>query len=150
MVEKTTQTKIFKYTYNMFDKDVKKLADRIKENKWDLKYVYGPPRGGCVIAVFLSHYLDLKPSQFYNLELQKSESVKDAIHRNKSKGASYLLNKFIASDNPTLQISAFKIICSDEQRKKLSMQFVESENKHEIKEFTVRVIDNNPDGNNHE
>jgi len=103
----------------------------------------------CIDHIF-SHYLDLKPSQFYNLELQKSESVKDAIHRNKSKGASYLLNKFIASDNPTLQISAFKIICSDEQRKKLSMQFVESENKHEIKEFTVRVIDNNPDGNNHE
>lgn len=103
----------------------------------------------CADHIF-AHYTGLKSSQFYNLELQKSESIKDAIHTNKSKGASYLLNKFIASDNPTLQISAFKIICSDEQRKKLSMQFVESENKHELKEFTVRVIDNNLDGDNNQ
>jgi len=100
----------------------------------------------CIDHIF-AHYTGLKASQFYNLELQKSESIKDAINTNKSKGASYLLNKFIASDNPTLQISAFKIICTDEQRKKLSMQFIESENKHEVKEFTVKVIDNNPDGN---
>jgi hypothetical protein len=100
----------------------------------------------CIDHIF-AHYTGIKASQFYNLELQKSESIKDAIDTNKSKGANYLLNKFIASDNPTLQISAFKIICTDEQRKKLSMQFIESENKHEVKEFTVKVIDNNPDGN---
>jgi hypothetical protein len=99
----------------------------------------------CIDHIF-AHYTGIKASQFYKLELQKSESIKDAIDTNKSKGASYLLNKFIASDNPTLQISAFKIICTDEQRKKLSMQFIESENKHEVKEFTVKVIDNNPDG----
>lgn len=93
----------------------------------------------CIDHIF-SHYLDLKPSQFYNLELQKSENIKDAIHTNKSKGASYLLNKFIQSDNPTLQISAFKIICSDEQRKKLSMQYLESDNKHEINTFEIEIL----------
>ena len=94
-----------------------------------------------------SHYLDLKSSQFYNLELEKSESIKEAIRINKSKAVSYMLNKWVGSDNATLQISAFKVLCEDEDRKKLSMQFVESENKHELKEFTVKVIDNNPDGN---
>ena len=93
-----------------------------------------------------SHYLDLKSSQFYNLELEKSESIKEAIRINKSKAVSYMLNKWVGSDNATLQISAFKVLCEDEDRKKLSMQFVESENKHELKEFTVKVIDNNPDG----
>lgn len=93
-----------------------------------------------------SHYVDLKSSQFYNLELEKSESIKEAIKINKSKAVSYMLNKWVGSNNATLQISAFKVLCEDEDRKKLSMQFVESENKHELKEFTVKVIDNNPDG----
>jgi hypothetical protein len=93
-----------------------------------------------------SHYVDLKSSQFYNLELEKSDSIKEAIKINKSKAVSYMLNKWVGSNNATLQISAFKVLCEDEDRKKLSMQFVESENKHELKEFTVKVIDNNPDG----
>jgi hypothetical protein len=93
------------------------------------------------------HYTDLQHSQFYNLDLDKSDSIKEAIATNKSKAVSYMLNKWVGSDNATLQISAFKVLCEDEDRKKLSMQFVESENKHELKEFTVKVIDNNPDGN---
>lgn len=102
------------------------------------------------IQHIFSHYLDLASSQFYNLELEKSESIKEAINLNKTKGVSYLLNKWIGSNNATLSISAMKMICDDEDRKKLSMQYLESENTHELKEFTVRVIDNNPDGDNHE
>ena len=102
------------------------------------------------IQHIFQHYTDLAYAQFYNLELEKSESIKEAIKLNKSKAVSYMLNKWVGSDNATLQISAFKVLCEDEDRKKLSMQFVESENKHELKEFTVRVIDNNPDGDNHE
>ena len=99
------------------------------------------------ISHIFQHYTDLASAQFYNLELEKSESIKEAISTNKSKAVSYMLNKWVGSDNATLQISAFKVLCEDEDRKKLSMQFVESENKHELKEFTVKVIDNNPDGN---
>ena len=102
------------------------------------------------IQHIFQHYTDIGSAQFYNLELEKSESIKEAIKLNKSKAVSYMLNKWVGSDNATLQISAFKVLCEDEDRKKLSMQFVESENKHELKEFTVRVIDNNPDGDNHE
>ena len=102
------------------------------------------------ISHIFQHYTDLQRAQFYNLELDKSDIIKEAIAKNKSKAVSYMLNKWVGSDNATLQISAFKVLCEDEDRKKLSMQFVESENKHELKEFTVRVIDNNPDGDNHE
>ena len=91
------------------------------------------------------HYTDLQHSQFYNLELDKSESIKEAIATNKSKAVSYMLNKWVGSDNATLQISAFKVLCEDEDRKKLSMQFVESENTHQVKKFEVEIIDNNPD-----
>jgi len=92
------------------------------------------------IQHIFSHYLDLKSSQFYNLELEKSESIKEAINLNKTKAVSYMINKWIASENPTLQISAFKVLCDDEERKKLSMQFLESENKHELKQFEIEII----------
>jgi hypothetical protein len=86
------------------------------------------------------HYTDLQHSQFYNLELDKSESIKEAISTNKSKAVSYMLNKWVGSDNATLQISAFKVLCEDEDRKKLSMQFVESENSHQIRKFEVEIL----------
>jgi hypothetical protein len=92
------------------------------------------------IQHIFSHYLDLKSAQFYNLELEKSESIKDAIALNKTKAVSYMINKWIDSENPTLQISAFKVLCDDEERKKLSMQFVESDNKHEMKQFEIEII----------
>lgn len=92
------------------------------------------------IQHIFQHYTDLGSAQFYNLELEKSESIKEAIQTNKSKAISYMLNKWVGSDNATLQISAFKVLCEDEDRKKLSMQFVESENKHEVKQFEIEII----------
>jgi hypothetical protein len=95
------------------------------------------------IQHIFSHYLDLKSAQFYNLELEKSESIKEAINLNKTKAVSYMLNKWIASENATLQISAFKVLCDDEERKKLSMQYLESDNNHNIQKFEIEIVDEN-------
>lgn len=92
------------------------------------------------IQHIFQHYTDLGSAQFYNLELEKSESIKEAISTNKSKAVSYMLNKWVGSDNATLQISAFKVLCEDEDRKKLSMQFMESDNNHSVKRFEVEII----------
>jgi len=92
------------------------------------------------IQHIFQHYFDLKSAQFYNLELEKSESIKEAINMNRTKAVSYMINKWIESENPTLQISAFKVLCDDDERKKLSMQFMESENKHELKQFEIEII----------
>jgi hypothetical protein len=92
------------------------------------------------IQHIFQHYTDLASAQFYNLELEKSESIKEAIQTNKSKAVSYMLNKWVGSDNATLQISAFKVLCEDEDRKKLSMQFVESENTHQVRKFEVEIL----------
>ena len=95
------------------------------------------------ISHIFQHYTDLKSAQFYNLELEKSEAIKEQIRLNKTKAVSYMLNKWIASDNATLQISAFKVVCEDDERKKLSMQYVESDNNHNIQKFEIEVIDEN-------
>jgi hypothetical protein len=92
------------------------------------------------IQHIFSHYADLRSAQFYNLELEKSESIKEAIALNKTKAVSYMINKWIASENPTLQISAFKVLCDDDERKKLSMQFMETDNRHELKQFEIEII----------
>jgi hypothetical protein len=92
------------------------------------------------ISHIFQHYVDLSSAHFYNLEMEKLESIKEAISTNKSKAVSYMLNKWVGSDNATLQISAFKVLCEDEDRKKLSMQFVESENSHQIRKFEVEIL----------
>jgi hypothetical protein len=97
------------------------------------------------IQHIFTHYTDLQSSQFYNLELEKSEAIKDAIALNKTKAVGYMLDKWIKSDNATLQISAFKVLCDDDERKKLSMQFIESENTHEVNKFEIEIIKTNKD-----
>jgi hypothetical protein len=101
------------------------------------------------IQHIFQHYLDLKSAQFYNLELEKSETIKEAINLNKTKAVSYMIHKWIGSDNPTLQISAFKVLCDDDERKKLSMQFMETDNKHELKQFQIEILGRNEDTNQH-
>jgi len=73
------------------------------------------------IQHIFAYYTDIKSAQFYNLELEKSESIKEAIKTNRAKACSFMLSKWIASDRDALQISAFKILCSDEERRALSM-----------------------------
>lgn len=48
------------YQWNEFDEDCNKIVNTIKKKKWDIKYVYGPPRGGVCLAVKLSHMLGIK------------------------------------------------------------------------------------------
>ena len=75
-------------------------------------------------------YTDCNRATFYNLDLDKLDSIKEAIKTNRAKACSFMLSKWIASDRDALQISAFKILCSDEERKALSMAF--TDNKHTI------------------
>jgi len=81
------------------------------------------------------YYSELRSSQFYNLELEKSESIKEAIGLNRQKACSFMLQKWIASDRDALQISAFKILCSDDERKALSMTHTESNVKVRVSEY---------------
>ena len=83
------------------------------------------------IQHIFAHYTDLKSSQFYGLELEKSEILKDAININKTTAVSYMLNKWIYSDNATLQISAMKMLCDDDERKKLAMTYSENKNEND-------------------
>ena len=73
-----------------------------------------------------NYYFRLRKSQFYNLELEKSEAIKDAIDKNRAKGVDKMLNNWLENKkNSTLQIAAMRMICTPEQRQMLNQQYIE-------------------------
>jgi DNA-binding transcriptional regulator YbjK len=88
--------------------------------------------------------------EYFPIDSNESNELKALLETNKTTLKVSMRSKWYTSNAPALQMALMKLISTPEELKKLSMQYVESENKHELKEFTVRVIDNNPDGNNHE
>ena len=66
-------------------------------------------------------------STAYNHGLEKLQSIKDAILKNRTQGQGYMLQKWIASDNPTLQIAAMRLISSPEMHRLLNQSYVKSE-----------------------
>jgi len=95
------------------DQHEKDIVEVIKEKKI------------CRISHIFGFYTDIKSSQFYNLKLEESDKIKEAIHQNRAKGTGYLLNKWISSDNATLQIAAYRLICTPEERQMLNQQYIE-------------------------
>lgn len=110
----------------------KEIADCIKKNR----------------IMFISHifgyYTDIKISQFYNLGLEKSEMIKDAIAENRSKACGYMVNKWIASDNATLQIAGYRLIATEEERMALNQEYVKIDasidNKKELTAEEAREL----------
>jgi len=54
----TVMDKIY-FTWEEFDKAVNIIADRIKDNKYNPKMIYGIPRGGLALALSLSHKMNV-------------------------------------------------------------------------------------------
>ena len=64
-------------------------------------------------------------STAYYYELEKSELIKEALQQNRMKGVDYLLQKWIASDNPTLQIAAMRLMCDPDDHQRLNQQYID-------------------------
>jgi len=59
----------------------------------------------------------------FPLESDKLDSIKEALNQNKIKVKEGLRKKWNTSDNATLQISLYKLIGNDEERKNLSQSY---------------------------
>ena len=60
---------------------------------------------------------------FYNhfpVDSPEMQEIKDALEENRVMIKTSMRNKWYNSNNPTLQIALMKLICSDEERKKIS------------------------------
>lgn len=68
-------------------------------------------------------YLGISEKTYYNHELQKLQSIKEAIKENRVKTKNNLKAKWFRSSNATLQVALYKLISDDEERKKLSQTY---------------------------
>ena len=78
--------------------------------------------------MFFSHafaYTSFSAATAYNHNLEKLDTIKEALAKNRASGVTYMLNKWIGSDNATLQIAAMRIISDEEIRRSLNQQYIE-------------------------
>lgn len=85
-------------------------------------------------------YLPCSRATFYNLELDKLDDIKEALTKVKTEIKVSMRSKWYKSDNPTLQMGLMKLIASPDELKQLSMQHVESNNVHNVKEFKITDV----------
>jgi hypothetical protein len=74
----------------------------------------------------LQIYLEPSLSTLYEWELEKSEEIKKALAVNRLSVKKKMRINWQDSDNPTLQVAAYKLLADDEELVKLTS------NKHEI------------------
>jgi len=84
-------------------------------------------------------FLPCNSKTFYNHGLQNLQELKDLLAENRIKVKLKLRKKWGESDNATLQMALMKLICTDDERKRLSMEYKEEEHKGEII-ITRRII----------
>ncbi|HZH69711.1 MAG TPA: hypothetical protein VFD80_04605 [Flavobacteriaceae bacterium] len=79
----------------------------------------------------------------YDYKLHELHSIKGAIAKNRATSKNYMLNKWIDSDNATLQISAMRLLSDPEEHKLLNQSYIRSED--EVKDISVNVNIIKPD-----
>jgi hypothetical protein len=77
----------------------------------------------------------------YNQGLDKLDSIRVALRNNREHAVNYMLQKWIASDNTTLQIAAMRMLADEDDRRKLNQQYVEyKENQSDKKITQIEII----------
>ena len=81
----------------------------------------------------------------YEHKLHESHTIKDAINENRVTAKNYMLNKWIASDNATLQISAMRLLSDSEEHQKLNQSYIDHTTKGKSIRPSIRFIDADDD-----
>jgi len=84
-------------------------------------------------------FLPCNTKTFYNHGLHELPELKELLENNRITVKLKLRKKWESSDNATLQMALMKLICTDDERKRLSMEYKEEEHKGEIT-ITRRII----------
>ena len=69
------------------------------------------------------YYKGCSRATAYNHNLDKLDSIKEALYSNRRKGVSTMLSKWIASPNATLQLAAMRMICDTEEHRSLNQNY---------------------------
>jgi len=75
-------------------------------------------------------FLPIAKSTFYEWKMEQSDELKGLLETNRIELKVSLRSKWYKSNAPALQMALMKLIATPEELKKLSMQYIESENKN--------------------
>jgi len=78
--------------------------------------------------------------EFFPLESNEFNTIKAELEKNKIDSKTKMVNKWEESENATLQIAAFKLIATDEERKALSTNWNDITSKGEKIEKAEIII----------
>jgi hypothetical protein len=136
--------------------DKEKIYDNVNESIQDCNDKINTKHEAAILKIIkekklmrfdhiFAHFTGCSRATAYNHNLDKLDSIKEALETNRAKGVDYLLQKWIAGDNATLQIAAMRLICTPEERRLLNQNYIEltgKGGKDLIPEpITIRIID---------
>ncbi len=78
--------------------------------------------------------------EFFPLESNESNDLKELLETNRTELKVSMRSKWYKSNAPALQMALMKLICTDEERKKLAMQYSENLSNHTIENFNIKDI----------
>ena len=78
--------------------------------------------------------------EFFPLESDESNDLKELLEQNRTELKVSMRSKWYKSNAPALQMALMKLICTDEERKKLAMQYSENLSNHTIENFNIKDI----------
>lgn len=85
-------------------------------------------------------YLPCCKTTFYHLKLNESDSIKDALTKEKTQLKVSMRRKWYLSNNATLQMGLMKLLSSDKELKKLAMQYTENKTHNLNQEITAKEV----------
>ena len=91
------------------------------------------------ISHIFSHYPDITRATFYNWNFDKLDSISNALLQNREKAKEYMLQKWVSSNNPTLQIAAFRLLADKEEHMLLNQQYIEQNHTSSDGSMTPKV-----------
>ena len=80
---------------------------------------------------------------FFPVESDELDTLKTLLEVNRTTLKVSMRSKWYTSNAPALQMALMKLIATPEELRKLSMQFIESENTNTIKPIEFTIIDAN-------
>jgi hypothetical protein len=83
--------------------------------------------------------------RFFEVESNEYNELKGLLETNRVTLKVSMRSQWYKSTSPALQMALMKLISTPEELKKLSMQFIESENKNTNTEITIGYGDNDED-----
>ena len=77
---------------------------------------------------------------FFPIDSNESNELKELLNQNRTELKVSMRSKWYKSNAPALQMALMKLIATPEELRKLSMQFVESENTNKNTNFNVKEL----------